>query len=398
MIRAAVLALACGGALAAPDEERLGKGEGYPVCPVAQASQTRCLVGTVSGFDTIYPARKVAKGAQVRPLRRAAAEPAIRYRHQSFESDLEGYLSRNRTTGLVILKGDTILAERYQYERKPEQRMASYSMAKTIVAMLVGIALAEGKIESIDDRAERYAAELKGTPYGETPLRDLLTMSSGVRFVENYSGKDDAALLARLSLIQGSEGGAATVMPFKTRERPAGEKFHYSSAETQVLGLVLRAAIGKPLADYLSERIWQPMGAEADATWNVDKGGYEVGFIGINATVRDWARLGMLLANDGALGGKQIIPADWVRAATTPPAAQFRPGQADAFFGYGYQTWIFPGDERRFTLRGLRGQLVCVDPKSKVVVAHTAAREAGGDPGYREAVSLCMSVMENFAN
>ena len=158
--------------------------------------------------------------------------------------------------------------------------MTSFSMAKTIVAMLVGIALSEGAIQSLDDRAEKYVPELKGTPYGETSIRHLLTMSSGIRFSETYSGTDDVATLVRLSVLGESDGGAATVMPFRTRERPAGERYHYSSADTQVLGLVLRAATGRPLADYLSEKIWQPMGAEADASWLIDKGGYEIGLRG----------------------------------------------------------------------------------------------------------------------
>src|SRR5438034_3951070 len=149
------------GVLAAPDEEALGKAEGYPICPPSLRPETRCLVGLVSRFDEVFPARKVARGAEVRPLKRAAAEPAIHYRYQSQASGLDDYLSRNRTTGLLILKGDTILAERYQYDRSPEQRMHSYSMAKTIVAMLVGVALSEGKIQSLNDRAEKYVVELK---------------------------------------------------------------------------------------------------------------------------------------------------------------------------------------------------------------------------------------------
>ncbi len=119
--------------------------------------------------------------------------------------------------------------------------------------------------------------------------------------------------------------------------------------------------------------------------------------LGFNATLRDFARLGMLLANDGALGGRQIIPAEWVKAATMPPAPQFRPGQAHAYFGYGYQTWLFPGESRRFQLRGLRGQAVCVDPQTKVVVVHTAAREVGNDPGYIEQNVMCMGVMDSAA-
>src|SRR5262249_53883430 len=141
-------------AFAAPEEEALGKAEGYPVCGPAR-TETRCLVGMVSHFDEIYPARTIARGPQARPLRRLAPEPAIRYRFQGDDSTIDDYLSRNRTTGLVILKGDAIVAERYQYDRKPEQRMASYSMAKTIVAMLVGLALSDGRIRSLDDRAEK---------------------------------------------------------------------------------------------------------------------------------------------------------------------------------------------------------------------------------------------------
>jgi CubicO group peptidase (beta-lactamase class C family) len=392
----AVLAivLSAAAAFAAPDEDALGKAEGYPVCPASLRPETRCLIGLVSRFDEMVPARTVARGAEAWPLKRSAAEPAFRYTYQSQDSGLDDYLSRNRTTGLLILKGDTILAERYQYDRKPEHRMNSYSMAKTLVAMLVGVALAEGKIQALDDRADRYVPELKGTPYGETPIRHLLTMSSGVRFTENYSGADDVATLARLSVLGESEGGAATVMPFRTRDRAPGEKFSYSSAETQVLGLVLRAATGRTLADYLSAKIWQPMGAEADASWAMDKGGYEAAYFAVNATVRDYGRLGMLLANDGAFDGRRIIPAGWVRAATTPAAKQFEPGQTGLFFGYGYQTWIVPGPERQFVLRGLRGQSVFVDPKSKLVLVHTAARNVG-DPGS-ELLALWFAVVKSL--
>jgi CubicO group peptidase (beta-lactamase class C family) len=386
--------LVTAGALAAPDEEALGKAEGYPICPGSVRPETRCLVGLVSRFDEVYPARRVAKGAAVLALKRAPAEPVIRYTYESQSSGLDDYLSRNRTTGLLILKGDTILAERYQYDRKPEQRMASYSMAKTVVAMLIGVALSEGKIQSLDDRAEKYVVALTGTPYGETPIRHLLTMSSGVRFTEIYTGTDDVATLSRLSLLGESDGGAATVMPFRTRDRPPGEKFSYSSAETQVLGLVLRMATGQPLAEYLSEKIWRPMGAEADASWNIDKGGYEVGYIGVNATLRDYARLGMLLANDGTLDGRPIIPVGWVRAATTPSGEPFEPGQTRSFFGYGYQTWILPGPERQFALRGLRGQAVFVDPKSKLVMVHTAARDVG-DAG-REMLPLWLAIAKSL--
>lgn len=385
-----------GCAFAAPDEDMLGKAEGYPVCPPSLVVEPRCLIGYVSRRDETADAHTVFAGDVARPLQRAPAEPAFRYAHQTTTGGLDEFLARNRTTGLLILKGDTILAERYQYDRTPEHRMSSFSMGKTVVAMLVGIALAEGSIKSIDDRAEKYVPELKGTPFGATSIRHLLTMSSGIKFSETYSGTDDVATLVRLSLLGESDGGAATVMPFRTRERPPGAQYKYSSADSQVLGLVVRGATGRTLADYLSQKIWQPMGAEADASWLIDRGGYEIGYAGINATLRDYARFGMLLANDGALDGKQIIPARWVRAATTPSAKQFEPSHTGMIFGYGYQTWLLGGKERQFMLRGLRNQVILVDPKSKLVLVHTAAGNLS-DGGFGEVLSLWNGVQKSLA-
>jgi CubicO group peptidase (beta-lactamase class C family) len=272
-VQLAALVPACvaGAAQAAPDEMALGKAEGYPVCAPTAQVETRCLVGMVSRRDEVAASRRVARGDTPRDLRRASGEPRFSYRWQGADAGLDDYLRNHRTTGLLILEGDTILAERYQYERNAAHRMTSMSMAKTVVAMLVGVALDEGAIGSLDDRADAYVPELAGTAYGATALRYLLSMSSGVRFSEIYNGSDDVATLARLSLLGASAGGAATVKPFDARERAPGERFHYASAETQVLGLVLRAATGKPLADYLSEKIWKPMGAEADASWLIDQ-------------------------------------------------------------------------------------------------------------------------------
>jgi CubicO group peptidase (beta-lactamase class C family) len=374
--------LLSGAALAAPDEALLGKTEGYPVCRLDDANigPERCLIGLFSHFDEAYPARKVARGGPVQKLERAAAEPAISYTPlHGRRGDVDGFLASRRTMGLLILRGDRILVERYQYNRKPEQRFHSQSMAKTVVAMLVGIALQEGKIRSIDDLVQQYVPALAGSPYGQTSLRHLLTMSSGVKYIETYEPGDDNEILTARTYKQRSAGGADALAPFATRPRevPAGSRFYYASSETVALALALRAAVGVPLADYLSEKVWKPMGAEADATWLIDAGGYEVGFVGLNCTLRDYGRLGLLLANGGAAQGKQIVPAAWVRAMTKPDAPHLQYGAASNSSGYGYQTWLIDPKEPYFALLGLRGQGIFVDPLTKVVVVFIAAHAAG---------------------
>jgi CubicO group peptidase (beta-lactamase class C family) len=276
-----------------------------------------------------------------------------------------------------------ILAERYQYGRTAAHRFASHSVAKTVLGMLVGIAVRDGRIFSIDDRADKYLTQLKGHPYGEITIRNLLTMSSGIAFQENWAngGRNQAVGLIDATLHGSTEGGVDTVLQFNRRDAEQGTRWNYSSADSEVLGLVLRAAVGKPLATYLSEKIWRPMGAEANATWIVDKGGYETGYCCLNATLRDYARFGLLLANYGVLDGKEIIPTECVRAATRPEQAYLRVGAVSAFNGYGYQTWLTSREYSRFAAFGMGGQSIFVDPASKLVVVHTAV---WADPDDRE--------------
>jgi CubicO group peptidase (beta-lactamase class C family) len=383
--------------LAAPDEEALGKWQGYPVCDVlaGDALSPRCLVGLFSNYDKVFTAHRVLRGPKVLPLKPAPLEVPITYKHRDNPpADIKDFLSRNRNTGLLIIREDTVLYEHYQYDRKPEHRLTSMSMAKTVIAMLVGIALAEKKIHSIDDPAKKYLPKLEGHPYGETLLRDLLTMSSGMQFREEYDGKDDVALLLRKTVGKQGPGGVDTVLHIRKRDIPPATRFRYSSADTQVLALALRAAIGMPLSDYLSQKIWQPIGAEADATWVIDGGGFETGYMGINATLRDWGRLGMLLANEGVLNGRQILPPGWVKAMTIPEARHLVVGVATRNNGYGYQTWVIDPGKRYFAMLGVRGQAVFVDPETKTVVVHTAVHASPRDLDARsEQFSLFYGVL-----
>jgi CubicO group peptidase (beta-lactamase class C family) len=377
-------------ALAAPDEELLGKAHGYTACLPARGPQ--CTVGFWSAMDRFGPYHTVAKGTR-RDLKRQTPE---------VDFGQDAFLARNRNTGLLIMQGDTVLVERYQYGRKISDRFASASMAKTVMGMLYGIAVAEGKISSLDQRADEYVPELRGTLYGAASLRDLLTMSSGIGFDDDGADasdpRSDVSKLIRATIAQQSPGGVEAVLPYNTRTRPPGEKFSYSSGDSEVLGLVLRAAVGKPLAEYLSEKIWQPMGAEADATWLVDAAGFETGYCCINATLRDYARFGLLLANYGAVDGKQVIPAEWVKEATTPQAPHLQIGVATRLNGYGYQTWI-TDEKGRFAALGARGQAIYVDPERKIVVVHTAVTEYMRDrEARREQFELWKSVLAKLAN
>jgi len=184
---------------------------------------------------------------------------------------------------------------------------------------------------------------------------------------------------------------------FNTREAPPDTRFHYAGSETEVLGLVVTQAVKMPLTAYLQTWIWRPMGAEADAAWTVDTLGQETAFCCINAVLRDWARVGMMLANDGAWNGVQIVPRQWVLDATTVQAPFLRPGTAAPYYGYGYQTWLFPGPRRQFALRGIHGQVIFIDPGLQLVLVHTAVRlKPGQDPAEVELRALWEGLVASF--
>jgi CubicO group peptidase (beta-lactamase class C family) len=382
-----------------PDAENYGASEGYPIGDRSNWHRTPFVVGSHSHFDQVFEGRTVRPARMPSPLRRAAAEPVLRYEYQGQSRTLDDYLARNPTTGLLVAQGDTILVERYQYARTDQHRFTSWSMAKTVTAMLVGIAIAEGHIRSVDDPAAVYVPALAGTEYGRTSLRHLLQMSSGVRFIEDYSSsKSDSGRLASATFGQVGPGGVDAVTPFNVRAVPSGTKYSYASVETQVLGLVLRSAVAGPVTDYLHEKIWEPMGAEASATWLVDRSGQEVTYCCLNAVLRDYARLGLLLAHDGNWRGRQLIPRAWIEDATRVRVDQphLRPDTAMPFFGYGYQVRIFAGDRRMFVLDGNRGQRIFVDPASRLVMIHTAVRTQARDSGEREEIALWQGLVREL--
>lgn len=380
-----------------PHAADYGAAEHFPIGPRETFDQVvGNFVGAYSHFDQIFPSRLVPRASRSWDFKRAR-EPKIFYNFESGRFSIENYLSRNPTTGLLIAKDDTILYEHYQYGRTDRDRFLSQSMAKTITAMLIGVAISEGKIKSIKDLVSDYVPGLASTLYGKTRIRDLLHMASGVTFLEDYGGRDDLDRLNGDLFGTPSKDPVASVAQFNTRRDPLEARWKYASIETEVLGLVLRAAIGRPVADYLHDKIWQAIGAEADASWAIDGTGHEVTYCCFNAVLRDYARLGRLLAHDGAWEGRQLIPRKWLLDATTVRPADCYLARVDdeRYFGYGYQVWIFPDKQRRFALMGIRGQLIFVDPASKLVMVHTAVRK---DPSASEAeaIALWRGVLSRF--
>jgi CubicO group peptidase (beta-lactamase class C family) len=187
-------------------------------------------------------------------------------------------------------------------------------------------------------------------------------------------------------------GTIESIVQFNRRIAPAGTRYFYASIEPDVLGVILRYAVNKSLSEYLQERIWEPIGAEADASWVIDAQGFEVAHGFFNAVLRDYARLGRLFAHDGAWDGKQIIPAHWLVEATTvrPEDPYLAPGKSMPTFGYGYLLWLIPGARRQFALVGANGQRICVDPSSKLVMVQTAVEDT------REVWDLWAALLQQF--
>jgi CubicO group peptidase (beta-lactamase class C family) len=347
-----------------------------------------CVAGTASRTGSsqthLLSGRLLIKGKEV-------LREAFRLDEQTLrpaEQPLSGFGQADLPiTGLLIAKDDQILFEDYQYGRTDRDRFTSQSMAKTIVGMLTGVAVSEHALASVADTTQKYVPELKDYEYGKITIRDLLHMSSGMSCDSPNSALETI--------------GLQTLIHNCKQRAPAGTRFQYSPADSELLGLILTHAVQMPLALYLEEKIWSRIGAEAKATWTIDASDHELPYCCFNAVLRDYARFARLLAFDGAWNGKQLIPGQWLLDATTvnESDAQLAPGKSTRFFGYGYQVWIFPGARRMFGLLGANGQRIFVDPQSKLILVQTAVMERAMDPGVdAEMIALWMGLVRRFGD
>jgi len=303
--------------------------------------------------------------------------------------DSEAFLAETDTSALLVLEDGRLRFERYWLTGGREVHWLSMSVAKSFVSAAVGIAVEEGHIGSIEEPITAYVPSLAGSAYDGVRIKDILQMSSGARWNEDYSDPEsDINRFGRIMAIGGSLNEFATTV---VREHEPGTRNRYNSVDTQVLGMLLVAATGRTVTDYMSEKLWQPLGMESDAHWMLDSDGMEMVFVGLNATARDYAKLGELYRLGGRWGGVQIVPADWVRASVTPDAPHLTPeAKADDSFpvGYGYQWWIPAGDEGEFSAIGVYNQFVFVNPSRDLVIVKLSAfsdyATSLDDSAYRE--------------
>ena len=279
--------------------------------------------------------------------------------------DVDAFMAGQRSAALLIVQGGKLRLERYGLGFDADGRWTSFSVAKSFTSTLVGAALRDRFIRSMDDKVSTYIPEMKGSAYDDVSVQQLLTMTSGVRWNEDYA--DPNSDVARFNNHQPEPGVDALVSYMRRlpRDAPAGTRWHYSTGETNLVGILVSRAVGKPLAQYLQEKIWQPAGMERPATWLLSKSGQEISGCCLQAAPRDFARFGQFILEGARVGGQSVVPEGWLQQATSKQADIGQPGR-----GYGYQWWTY--DDGSFSARGIFGQGIFIDPKRQLVIVTNA--------------------------
>lgn len=337
----------------------------------------------VSGFRNIvslFPTRLIAAGDSVFPLPASLRElGTTKVVHEGETMTVDEYFTANNVAGLLVIKNGQIAYERYGLGNDSNSVWVSFSVAKSVVSMLVGAAIQDGYIDDIDEKVTDYLPRLKDTPYDQTTLGDLMQMASGVQWNEDYADPTSDVASAQWETLSLYE-----YLRNKPRTAEPGKVFNYNTAETNLVGTLLRSAIGNNLSTYLSQKIWQPFGMEADAYWQLtEPGGGEAGGCCINATLRDYGRLGLFALNDGRdANGVQVLPEGWMAQSTAPSrSANY----------YGYLWWLNGPDS--FEAMGIFGQGIYVNRRENVVIALHSARDAAGG-GFGLQTALHTAIVE----
>ncbi|MDP9104133.1 MAG: beta-lactamase family protein [Pseudomonadota bacterium] len=318
-----------------------------------------------------FSVHTVKRGAHVHPLPKGqpltVAAPL-----DGKPSTVDAYMLANHTAGILVVQNGKVRMEKYGLGYSPKGRWTSFSVAKSFTSTLVGAAIKDGYIKSIDDPVTRYIPGLKGSAYDGVSVKQLLTMTSGVKWNEDYT--DPKSDVAQLFSEVPAAGVDATVSYMRKlpREAEPGAKWVYKTGETNLIGVLVTSATHKTLANYLSEKIWKPFGMEQDAVWMVDDRGQEAGGCCISVALHDYARMGEFILGGGKVHGRSILPDGWIQAATHKQVETGEPGG-----GYGYQWWT--RDDGSVDARGIFGQMIHIDPKRHLVIAISSAWEHATD-------------------
>jgi CubicO group peptidase (beta-lactamase class C family) len=312
-------------------------------------------------MDKLVDSNDIAAGGTAYPMPQGAP--------LKLDADIDAHMAKQRNAGLIIVQDGKVRFEKYALGFSGEGRWTSFSVAKSLTSTLVGAAVKDGHIKSLDDKVTAYIPDLKGSAYDDVTVRQLLTMTSGVKWNEDYTDpKSDVALF---NTHKAEPGVDVTVSYMRKlpREAPAGSKWVYKTGETNLIGVLVSSATKKELSAYLSEKIWKPFGMEQDAAWLLGPTGHEISGCCISASLRDYARFGLFILD----GGKGVLPADWIAQATTKQADIGAPGR-----GYGFQWWT--NDDGSFAAQGIFGQGIFIDPKRKLVIASNGNWPTATDP------------------
>ncbi len=291
-------------------------------------------------------------------------------------------LKRTRTDGFLIIKNSKIIYESYGEEANEDTKHISWSMAKSFISALFGIAIEEGYIDSIHDPVTKYVPYLRDSAYDGASIKDVLQMSSGAKFNEDYS--DFNSDINKLGRIFGLGGSLDKFAKELEKEREPGTYNHYVSVDTQVLGMILVRATGRSISEYMEEKLWKKMGTEQDAFWLVDKNKMEVALGGLNATLRDYARFGYLYLNNGIWNNERVIPESWVKDSTTPLDSHVKWGvrveDGNSHLGYGYQWWIpIEPEKGEFFALGIYNQSIYINQTRNIVIVKTSSNHKFND-------------------
>ncbi len=351
-------------------------------------------------MDLVFPATNgISQSEDVWTFEKNPKELPDTYTFEGESHDTMAFLERTETTGLVVLFDQEIVFEDYYQEYDEHAKATSWSVAKSFLSAMVGIAIDEGLIDSVHDPITDYVPVLQGTAYQGIPIHDILTMSSGVGFDEDYERITADINMIIIRSFAFSEPMSDYMKGLETVREP-GIYNDYVSSDSFVLGLLIREVSGKSVSAYLEEKIWKPMGAEEDSFWIVDSENQEVAFFGLNAVLRDYLRFGNLYLHNGYRDGTSVIPSEWIEASIAIHGPHLAPGEnPNSFwtFGYGYQWWMPEEPEGDFSAIGIWGQYIYIHPEYNMVVVKTSS-DYYYDDNDHETVAFFRSLGKHYAS